>query len=381
MNDFDESAGLTSNIPLAPLMARRIWRGFASDNYAGTHPDILAALHTVNSGHEIAYGEDSVSSYLSTLAKEQFGPDAEIFPVFNGTGANVIALQASARRWEAVICAESAHVHVDEGGAPENMAGLKLWTIPTPDGKLTPELIATQVWDMGVPHRAQPAVVTITNTTEMGTVYRIEEIKAIADYVHSQGLLLHLDGARLSNAAAALERIYGRPVSFKEFTTDAGVDIVSFGGTKIGAMGAEAVIVTSDAARAITVPFLRKTSMQLASKMRFIAAQLATLLENDARLALTNARNANAMAAKLDGAVRELAHPYPGVSVPNPTEANAVFPILPAAVTEELQQAFRFYTWNQTTGQIRWMCSWDTSEEDVDGIIEALKSALKAHSE
>jgi threonine aldolase len=359
------------------MPARRIWRGFASDNYAGTHPNVLAALAAVNEGHEIAYGEDTVSAHLTSIVKDQFGADAEIFPVFNGTGANVISLQACARRWEAVICADSAHVHVDEGGAPENMAGLKLWTIATPDGKLTPDLIATQVWDIGVPHRAQPAVVTITNTTEMGTVYRIEEIRAIADYVHANGMLLHLDGARLSNAAAALETIYGRPVTFREFTTDAGVDILSFGGTKIGAMGAEAVIVLSDTGRAVTLPFLRKTSMQLASKMRFVAAQLVALLENDAALALGNARHANAMAARLDAAVRDLAEQYPGVTVPNPTEANAVFPCLPAAVTEEILKSYRFYTWNQETGQIRWMCAWDTQEADVDGIITALKAALE----
>jgi threonine aldolase len=362
------------------MPGRRIWRGFASDNYAGTHPQILAALAAVNEGHEIAYGEDSVSAHLTTLAKEQFGPAAEIFPVFNGTGANVIALQACTQRWEAVICAESAHVHVDEGGAPESVAGIKLWTIPTLDGKLTPELIATQVWDIGVPHRAQPGVVTITNTTELGTVYRIEEIRAIAEYAHANNLFLHMDGARLSNAAAALSKIYGRPVSFKEFTTDAGVDIVSFGGTKIGAMGAEAVIVLSDAARAATIPFIRKTSMQLASKMRFVSAQLATLLEDNARLAYANAHHANGMAEMLDQHIRRIAERFPEVSIPNPTEANAVFPIFPAAVTEELQQNYRFYTWNQTTGQVRLMCAWDTRESDVVVLLDALKKSLENHS-
>lgn len=366
--------------PLTSLPARRIWRGFASDNYAGTHPDILAALAAVNDGHEIAYGEDSVSTHLANLAKQQFGDAAEIFPVFNGTGANVIALQACTQRWEAVICADSAHVHVDEGGAPESVAGMKLWTIPTLDGKLTPELISTQVWDIGVPHRAQPGVVTITNTTELGTVYRIEEIRAIADYAHTNNLLLHMDGARLSNAAAALSTIYGRPVSFREFTTDAGVDIVSFGGTKIGAMGAEAVIVLSDAARAITIPFIRKTSMQLASKMRFVSAQLAALLEENARLAYKNAHHANGMASMLDKHIRLIAERFPEVSIPNPTEANAVFPVLPAAVTEELQQKYRFYTWNQATGQVRLMCAWDTRESDIVGLLETLKEVLEKHT-
>lgn len=366
--------------PLTSMPARRIWRGFASDNYAGTHPNILAALAAVNDGHEIAYGEDTISAHLTLLAKEQFGPTSEIFPVFNGTGANVIALQACTQRWEAAICADSAHVHVDEGGAPESMAGMKLWTIPTLDGKLTPELIATQVWDIGVPHRAQPGVVTITNTTELGTVYRIEEIRAIADYAHANNLLLHMDGARLSNAAAALSAIYGRQVSFREFTADAGVDIVSFGGTKIGAMGAEAVIVLSEAARAQTVPFIRKTSMQLASKMRFIAAQLAALLENNAHLAYSNAHHANSMATYLDEGVRALAATFPQVSIPNATEANAVFPLLPANVIEDLQREYRFYTWNQATGQVRWMCSWDTRESDVLGLLTALKESLARHS-
>lgn len=350
-------------------------RGFASDNYAGVHPAVMAAMAEVNHGHEVAYGEDSVTARFDEVVRELFGPNAVGFPIFNGTGANVVALQAATKRWEAVICASSAHIHVDEGGAPEKMAGLKLWTIPTSDGKITAEQVAGQIFDMGVVHRAQPGVVSITNTTEMGTLYQVDEIRSLAEVAHANGLLLHLDGARISNAAAALG------MSFKQFTTDAGVDLVSLGGTKIGAMAAEAVIVTdasTERGRALAeaMPFLRKTSMQLASKMRFMSAQLVALFENQAELAIVNARHANAMASRLyDGVVR-IAQAHPEVSVENPAEANAVFPVLPAWLTEKLQADYRFYVWNQETGQVRWMCAWDTTVEDVDGLLAKLEQNL-----
>jgi threonine aldolase len=350
-------------------------RGFASDNYAGVHPEVLAAMAAVNEGHQVAYGEDSETERFAEIVKELFGKDAVGFPVFNGTGANVIALQAATKRWEAVICAQSAHINVDEGGAPEKMAGLKLWTVETSDGKLTPELAATQFFDVGVVHRAQASVISITQTTEMGTLYSVSEIRALADYAHQNGMLLHLDGARLSNAAAALGK------SFKELTTDAGVDLVSLGGTKIGAMAAEAVIVTDassvrGAELAEAMPFLRKTSMQLPSKMRFVSAQLNALFENQASLALANAKIANAMANLLYAGVVELANQNPRVTVPNPTQANAVFPILPLDVTLKIQKDYRFYVWDQSTGQVRWMCAWDTTKEDVSGILESLRAAL-----
>jgi len=355
-----------------------IWRGFASDNYAGVHPQILDAISAANHGHQVAYGEDDETAIFDGHVKEHFGQNAVGFPVFNGTGANVIALQAATSRWEAVICAETAHIHVDEGGAPEKMAGLKLWTVATPDGKLTPEMVESQIFDLGVVHRAQTAVVSITQTTESGTLYQPAEIKAIAEVAHKHGLLLHLDGARLSNAAAAL----GLP--FKAFTTDVGVDLVSFGGTKIGALAAEAVIVidaTTERGKALAeaLPFLRKTSMQLASKMRFMSAQLNALLENGADLALTNAKHANAMAMRLYKGVAAIAAENSAVSVPNPTEANAVFPILSEQVTEKLLANYRFYVWNQATGQVRWMCAWDTTEADVDGLLATLKTVLSAN--
>lgn len=357
------------------MTERKIWRGFASDNYAGVHPAVLDAMVAANEGHEVAYGEDSETEKFDRVVKEIFGSKAVGFPLFNGTGANVVALQAAMQRWEAVICADTAHINTDEGGAPEKMAGLKLWTVPTPDGKLTPKLIETQIFDIGVVHRAQPAVVSITQTTELGTLYQPSEIKKIAELTHKHGMLLHLDGARLSNAAAALGG------SFKAFTTDVGVDLVSIGGTKIGGLGAEAVIViNSKSARGkelvAAMPYLRKTSMQLPSKMRFVSAQLNALFENKASVALENARHANKMAKKLYDGVVAIAAKNPSVVVPNPTQANAVFPILPAAVTKKLLKSYRFYIWNQATGQVRWMCAWDTQESDVDGLLVALRASI-----
>lgn len=350
-------------------------RGFASDNYAGVHPDVMAKMAEVNHGHQVAYGEDTETARFQEVVKQLFGPNAEGFPVFNGTGANVIALQAVLQRWEAVICVDTAHINSDEGGAPEKMGGIKLWTVPSPDGKLSVEAARSQIFDMGVVHRSQPAVLSITQTTEMGTLYTPAEISALADLAHENGLLLHMDGARLSNAAAAL----GLP--FADFTTKVGVDLVSLGGTKIGALAAEAVIVTdTSSARgaklAEAMPFLRKTSMQLPSKMRFVSAQLNALFEDGAKLALSNAVNANSKAKKLYEGILEISKQHPEVSMPNPAEANAVFPILPAEVMHQVQQDYRFYLWNHLTGQVRLMCSWDTTEDDVEGLLASLRKAL-----
>ena len=350
-------------------------RGFASDNYAGVHPAVMARMAEVNQGHQVAYGDDTETARFQEIVKELFGKNAVGFPVFNGTGANVIALQSAVKRWEAVVCVESAHIHMDEGGAPEKMGGLKLWTVPSSDGKLSVDGLRSQLFDFGFVHRSQPGVVSITQTTEMGTVYQPEEVSALADVAHEHGLLLHMDGARLSNAAAALGK------GFKEFTTDVGVDLVSLGGTKIGALAAEAVVVTDitterGAELASAMPFLRKTSMQLPSKMRFVSAQLNALFADGAKVAMENAQLANSMAAKLYEGVLEIAGKHPEVSVPNRAEANAVFPILPGNVTKKIQQDFRFYIWDQVTGQVRWMCSWDTTLEDVEGLLTSLRKAL-----
>ncbi|MFF8712790.1 threonine aldolase family protein [Streptomyces sp. NPDC015184] len=338
-------------------------RGFASDNYAGTHPEILAAIALANGGHQIAYGEDAYTDHLQRVMHSHFGPTAEAFPVFNGTGANVVALQAMTDRWGAVICAESAHIHVDECGAPERVGGLKLLTVPTPDGKLTPELIDRQAYGWDDEHRAMPQVVSITQNTELGTVYTPDEIRAICDHAHAHGMKVHLDGARIANAAASLD------VPMRTFTNTVGVDVLSFGGTKNGALFGEAVVVLNpDAVRAMK--HLRKFSMQLASKMRFVSVQLEALLAGD--LWLRNARQANAMAQRLAEGVRAVG----GVEILHPVQANAVFARLPHAVSERLQERFRFYFWDEAAGDVRWMCSFDTTEEDVDAFLLALKEEL-----
>ena len=343
-------------------MVEGVWRGFASDNYAGIHPDILAAIAGANEGHQVAYGDDVYTQQLTAVIKKQFGDKAEVFPVLNGTGANVLTLQAMCRSWEAVVCATSAHINVDEGGAPEKVAGLKLMQVETPDGKLTPELIDLQAWGFGNEHRAQPKVVSITNSTEMGTIYTVEEIKAIVDHAHGLGLYVHLDGARISNAAAALN------VPLRTFTTDVGVDAVSVGGTKNGAMGAEAIVVLNPEL-VDSMKFVRKTGMQLASKMRFISVQLIAMFEND--LWLRNAKHANDMAQALYAGIKDI----PGVKVDAP-QANALFPILPADAIEPLQGVAKFYVWDHMINQVRWMCSWDTTSEDIENFVAAVKTQL-----
>jgi threonine aldolase len=338
-------------------------RGFASDNYAGVHPEVLDALVAANEGHQIAYGEDVYTERLQHIVREHFGPQAQAFPVFNGTGANVVALQALTRRWEAVICTETAHIHSDEGGAPEKMAGLKLLTVPTPDGKLTPALVDRQAWGFGDEHRAQPAVVSLTQSSELGTCYTPAEVAAVVEHAHERGMRVHLDGARIANAAASLG------VPLRAFTTDVGVDVLSFGGTKNGLLAAEAVVVL-DPDTVSGVQYLRKTSMQLASKMRFFSAQLVALLEGD--LWLRSAQHANAMARRLEAAVRDV----PGVMITQPVQANAVFAVLPREVTARLQKRVRFYTWNEHSGEVRWMCSFDTTEEDVDAFAAAIAEEM-----
>ncbi len=343
------------------------YRGFASDNYAGVHPEVLAAIADANGGHQIAYGEDVYTARLQEVMKGHFGDAAETFPVFNGTGANVTALTSMLPRWGAVVAAKTAHINTDEGGAPERISGLKLLTVETPDGKLTPDLIDAEAWGWGDEHRAQPLAVSITQTTELGTLYTPDEIRAISDHAHSLGMTVHLDGARIANAAAALG------VGFREFTTDAGVDLVSFGGTKNGLLYGEAVVVLNPAASEGLV-YLRKLNMQLASKMRFVSAQLIALLEGD--LYLTSAAHANAMASRLRSSL-EVAD-LPGLAFTRPTQANAVFAILPPGVADSLREDFRFYDWDPATREVRWMCAFDTTEADVDAFVAAIGSRLTA---
>ncbi len=346
-------------------------RGFASDNYAGVHPEILDAIAAANEGHQIAYGEDVYTARLHEVFEQHFGEGVQVFPVFNGTGANVVGIQSMIPRWGAVVCAKTAHINTDEAGAPERVAGIKLLPVETPDGKLTPELIDREAWGWGDEHRAQPLVVSITQTTELGTAYTVDEVRAIADHVHGLGMKLHMDGARISNAAATLG------VPLRAFTRDAGVDVLSFGGTKNGMLYGEAVVVLNPEASDGLI-YLRKLNMQLASKMRFISAQLIALLTDE--LWLRSASHANAMAARLRTALEagvengEIA----GVGFSQATQANAVFATLPAGVADRLRGHFRFYDWDAARNEVRWMCSFDTTEADIDAFVAALKFELHA---
>jgi threonine aldolase len=337
-------------------------RGFASDNQAPVHPEVMAAIAAANEGHAAAYGADPWTARAEQRFRDHFGPTAQAYPVFNGTGANVLCLEALTRPWEGVVCARSAHLNVDECGAPER-AGRKLLVVDTPDGRLTPELVAPLLVRIGDEHVVQPRVVSITQSTELGTVYAPGAVAALAEWAHAHGMLLHVDGARLCNAAAALG------VPLRELTTDAGVDALSFGGTKNGVMGAEAVVLLRDEI-ADGFRYRRKQAMQLASKMRFVSAQLEALLEGD--LWQRCAAHANAMARRLADAVRDL----PGLTITQPVEANAVFAVLAPEATESLQRDWPFYVWDDNTGEVRWMTAWDTTSEDVDAFAAAVRTVL-----
>jgi threonine aldolase len=335
-------------------------RGFASDNSAGVHPAVMEALAAANRGHVYGYGHDDRTRAAQARFAEHFGDHARAFFVFNGTAANVLSLRAACRRWEAVICADSSHLNVDECGAPESVAGVKLLTIAVEHGKLTPELVQSRIERLGDEHAVQPRVVSVSQCTELGTVYTRPELRALAEHAHAHGLLLHMDGARLSNAAATLELTLG------ELSAGAGVDILSFGGTKNGLLGAEAVVFLAPEL-ADGFDYVRKQSLQLASKMRFLAAQFEALLTDD--LWLHGARRANAMAIRLAAAVRDV----PGLTITQPVQTNAVFATLPASAIRSLRDQFEFYVWNERRGEVRWMCSWDTTEDDVDTFARAVR--------
>jgi threonine aldolase len=339
---------------------------FASDNWAGVHPEVLEAVARANDGsHAPSYGADPWTAEASRLLAEHFGEGTQVYFAFNGTGANVVGLQSLLRPFEAIVCADTAHINVDECGAPERFLGSKLLTVATPDGKLTPGLVAGAVTGIGDEHHVQARVVSITQSTELGTVYSVDEIRALAEWAHAHDLLVHLDGARIANAAAALG------VDFGAFGQAAGVDLVSFGGTKNGALGAEAVVTFRDEAET-RLKFIRKQSMQLSSKMRFVAAQFVALLTDD--LWLRSALHANAMALRLGVGAAAV----PGVELVHPVQANGVFAVLPPTVTEALQSDYPFYIWDESTGVVRWMTSFDTTEADVDEFVARLAEFMVA---
>jgi threonine aldolase len=338
-------------------------RGFASDNNAGVHARVFDALHAANSGHVVAYGDDAFTESATEKFRALFGASVEVFFVFGGTGANVVGLAALTRPHEAIVCATTAHINVDECGAPERFTGCKLIALPTKDGKLTPELVEPLLMHLGDQHHVQPRVVSISQATEMGTVYTVQEIKRLADFAHSHGLVLHVDGARLANAAAYLG------VSLRELMTNACVDVLSFGGTKNGMMYGESVIFF-DAERAREFKFTRKQGAQLPSKMRFIAAQFDALLTED--LWLENARHANRLARLLASELEKI----PQTEITQAIESNAVFAIMPRESIERVREHFFFYVWDEETSEVRLMCSFDTTEEDVNALVSVIRESV-----
>ena len=344
-------------------------RSFASDNNAGIHPEVLKAIAAANEGHVVGYGDDPYSESAIRKFHEHFGSDIAVFFVFNGTAANVLGLKALTDSYHAVICTEAAHIYNDECGAPEKFTGCKLIPIPTSDGKLTVEMIGHAYHGIGDQHHVQPRVVSITQSTEMGTVYQPEEIRALAQFAHQHEMFLHMDGARIANAAASLGQ------TLRQATRDLGVDVLSFGGTKNGVMGAEAVVFLNQQLiqqRNLQQTFLyvRKQGMQLASKMRFIAAQMETLLTSD--LWLSNARHSNRMAKLLEKEVGQI----PKIKVVYKVEANGVFAEIPKSAIAPLQERYFFYVWNEEHSVVRWMCSFDTTEGDVKEFAKFLRETV-----
>lgn len=327
-------------------------RSFASDNNAVVHPEVLEAIARANQGHTVGYGSDPCTESAIGKFREHFGEDVKVFFVFNGTAANVLSLQALTRPYHAVLCPELSHIYIDECGAPEKLTGCKLIPLPAPAGKLTVETAAQAYHGIGDQHHVQPRVISITQSTEMGTVYKPAEIEALARFAHERKMFLHMDGARISNAVAAQQ------LSLRQATRDLGVDVLSFGGTKNGLMGVEAVVFfRPDLAE--DFPFLRKQGMQLASKMRFMSAQMEALLTND--LWRRNADHANRMARLLEQGINKI----PRVKIVYPVDANGVFAQIPPAAIPKIHERYFFYVWSEEESIVRWMCSFDTTEDDV----------------
>ena len=339
-------------------------RSFASDNNAGVHPEIIEAITKANDGHVIAYGSDPVTARAMELFQKHFGSDVAVYFVFGGTGANVLGLKAITQPHHAIFCADTAHVNVDECGAPEKFTGCKLITIPTPDGKLRVEQIKPLLHGIGVEHHVQPRVISISQATEMGTVYTRDELKTLADFAHDNDLLLHVDGARLANAAVGLDK------TFKEITTDVGVDVLSFGGTKNGMMYGEAVVFF-DKSLASDFKYIRKQGMHLPSKMRFISAQFEALLSGD--LWRRGAEHANRMAQILGSELAKV----PKIKLTQPVESNGVFATIPKEYIPALQEKYFFYVWDDAISEVRLMASFDTSEEDIRNFVEFVRETVK----
>lgn len=340
-------------------------KAFASDNYSGVHPEIMEALHQANHEHMGSYGADEITVRVIKKFKSLFGDDTEVFFVYNGTGANVLGLTAATQSFNAIICSELAHINVDESTAPEKFTGCKLIGLPTTNGKIYADQVENRIQRIGDQHHPQAKVISISQSTEYSTVYTAEEIKSLSEVAKKYNLYLHMDGARISNAAVSLDQ------DFRTFTKDAGVDVLSFGGAKNGMMFGEAVVFFNpDLAKQFA--YLRKQGMQLHSKMRFITAQFDALLSND--LWKRNATHANRMAKKLEHALRQI----PQIKITQTVDGNGVFAIIPKEITEALQQEFFFYVWNDRTNECRLMCSFDTTEKEVEQFAEKAKALCSA---
>ncbi len=340
-------------------------RSFASDNNAAVHPEVLQALDAANHGHAVGYGDDSYTEAALVKFREHFGADVEVFFVFNGTAANVLSLQALTRPFHAVLCPELSHIYTDECGAPEKFTGCKLVPLAAPDGKLTVETVAHACHGIGDQHHVQPRVISITQSTEMGTVYQPPEIEALARFAHEREMFLHMDGARISNATAA------QRLTLRQATRDLGVDVLSFGGTKNGLMGVEAVVFFRPEL-AENFLFVRKQGMQLASKMRFLSVQMEALLTN--HLWRRNAEHANRMAQLLQQETKKISR----VRIVYPVEANGVFAQIPRAAIKKIQERYFFYVWDEEESVVRWMCSFDTTEEDVREFADFVAKVVSA---
>lgn len=345
-------------------MLPRPSRSFASDNNAGVHPEMIEAIKAANEGHVVAYGDDVFTARAVKTFQKHFGRDVAVFFVFGGTGANVLGLQAVTKSYHAVICAQTAHINVDECGAPENFSGCKLLAVPTPDGKLRVELIKHLLHGVGFEHHVQPRVISVSQATEMGTVYTKAELKALADFAHKNDMLLHVDGARISNAAVSLD------ASFKQITSDVGVDVLSFGGAKNGMMYGEAVVFF-DKKNAADFKYIRKQGMHLPSKMRYISAQFEALLSGD--LWKRSAAHANRMAIVLASQLEQI----PQIQLTQPVQSNGVFAIVPRKHIAALQKKYFFYVWNEEISEVRLMTSFDTTEEDIAKFVALVKKTVR----
>lgn len=335
-------------------------RSFASDNNSGVHPSVIEALHHANRDHAFGYGDDPWTEEAVRKIKETFTADCEPLFVFNGTGSNVVALQLMTRPYHSILCAETAHIYVDEGGSPVKMTGCQIRPVMTADGKLTPELIRPYLHGFGDQHHSQPGAIYLSQCTELGTVYTPGELKAITALAHQYGMRVHMDGARIANACAALN------LSLKELTVDCGVDILSFGGTKNGLMMGECVVVFDKTLQA-EARFVRKQSAQLASKMRYLSCQFTAYLTDN--LWLKNAMHANEMARRLYEALTQ----FPDVRFTQKVESNQLFLTLPRVVIDRLLESYFFYFWNEEADEIRLVTSFDMTEQDIQAFVDTLK--------